>query len=77
MEDPGKKELSARQRREEVMAQARDAGELESKLRAMGQLLFGHKGQEFFHRAWSPKAKQAKRAKRKAARKSRRRNRGR
>ena len=57
------------------MAQARDAGELESKLRAMGQLLPGQKGKDFFHRAWSPKAKAKKRAQRKQARKSKRRNR--
>ena len=43
------------------------------KLREEGKLLQGHKGDDFYHRAWSPKAR--KRVARKLKRQSKRRNR--
>lgn len=59
------------------MEESRDAGEAMAKLTGLGLLLQGHKGEEFFHRAYAKKAKSKKRKARRAGKASKRRNRGR
>ena len=69
MEAPGSRRPSMKEQKQEM------GNASEQQLKDAGLLLPGQTGHDFYHRAWSPKAKAAKRTKRQQARRSKRGNR--